>query len=100
MWPASPLIKVGGVLVQVAGRVAGPVAGEDGEARLDLRRAPDARRCVEADARSIIWQLPEPPPWHGLKLFDISEGWIPTSLTRKVRPETVMFYMAKCDVFT
>jgi hypothetical protein len=62
-------------------------------------------RLVTAAARKRMpdpssGQLPEPPPWRGLKLFDISEGWIPTSLTRKVRPETVMFYMAKCDVFT
>jgi hypothetical protein len=62
-------------------------------------------RVVRAAARKRMpdpssGQLPQRPPRHGLKLFNIPEGWIPTSLTKKARPETVMFYMAKCDVFT
>jgi hypothetical protein len=39
-----PPIRAGAVLVHVAGRVGGPVAGEDGGAHLDLRRPPGDRR--------------------------------------------------------
>jgi hypothetical protein len=46
--------RAGAVLVHVAGRVAGPVAGEDGGAHRELRRVLGARRRAETDARSIV----------------------------------------------
>jgi hypothetical protein len=76
--------------------VVGPGKAAEDSAERD-QTLPKTNATIDS---SSIGQLPQPPPWHGLKLFDISEGWIPTSLTRKVRPETVMFYMAMCDVFT
>ena len=44
----------GATLVHLAGRVAGPVAGEDGGAHRELRRVLGARRRAETDARSIV----------------------------------------------
>jgi hypothetical protein len=51
---ADPAMWAGATLVHLAGRVAGPVAGEDGGAHRELRRVLGARRRAETDARSIV----------------------------------------------
>ena len=73
---AAPAMRAGASLVQVAGRVGAPVAGEDGGAHRDLRLPPGNRRRADADARSIAGPVPGAAPVLPQFVEDqLPDGW-------------------------